>query len=360
MQQIFHTRLANLMGGIGEGECAFITSDINIHYFTGFPSSEGIMFVSNDYACLLVDFRYIESAQEQVTSCDVILCHNRLKKLRELVKSHNIGNILLESDSLDLRTYIYYKDGIVNASFDTSLALFEKIKAIRIIKDSFELDRLRKAQLIAEKAYTELLNYLKAGVTERSLAVELEHLMKQNGAERTAFDLITIAGENTSRPHGVPTDYRIQAGDFVTFDIGAVYEGYHSDMTRTVAVAYADDEKRQIYQIVKDAQQQALDFIKEGVSGLAVDNVARSIITDAGYGEQFGHSTGHGVGLQIHEYPNLSTKSKDILKSGMVVTVEPGIYLPKKFGVRIEDTVCVTKQGYENLAHITKDLIIIK
>ena len=218
---------------------------------------------------------------------------------------------------------------------------------------------IKKAQQITEEAYTEVLNYIKPNVTEREIALELDYLMRKKGADGVSFSLITITGKNTSLPHGVPKDNTIKEGDFFLSDIGALYNGYHSDMTRTVAVKSATDEMEEIYNIVLKAQLSALETVKAGTKASVVDKTARDIISSYGYGEMFGHSTGHGVGLDIHEQPTVSINSETILSSGMVITVEPGIYIPNKFGVRIEDMVCVTKDGYENFATIDKSLIIV-
>ena len=204
-----------------------------------------------------------------------------------------------------------------------------------------------------------MLNYVKPGVSEKEISARLEYLKNIYGAECKSFDLITITGKKTSLPHGVPSDDIVREGDFFTFDFGSVYEGYHSDTTRTVAVKYATDEMEKIYDIVLKAQLTALEKIKPGVKCCEVDKAARDIITAEGYGEYFGHSTGHGVGLDIHEAPTVSAKSETVLKSGMIITDEPGIYLPDKFGVRIEDMICVTDSGYKNFVSLPKELIIL-
>lgn len=348
------------MSTLDSATAAYITDEINIRYFSGFAKSEGALIVTCDSAVLLVDFRYIEAAREKCNGiCRVALCSDKSKYLADFCKSCAISRVLLEDESVTLRQLYNLQTAVPNVRFITDRTLFDNIKKLRIIKDASELESLKAAQRIAEKSYLELLNHLRAGVSEKSLSTELEYLMKKNGAEDIAFDLITIAGSNTSKPHGVPSDYIVQNGDFVTFDIGAVFDGYHSDMTRTVAVGYADDEMRRIYDIVKSAQSAALNKVRDGESARVCDAAARDIIKDEGFGDNFGHATGHGVGLQIHEYPVLAPSSGEILEEGMVVTVEPGIYLPDKFGVRIEDTVCVTESGCDNFAEIGKNLIII-
>lgn len=354
----FSKRIDSLRSRMHRSEAALITSDVNITYFTGFPSSEGALLVTCDGSYFAVDFRYYEAVSEQVKSSKVVLHRGVMKAVGEILQRHNVSSVYLE-ESTTVGSLAFYKKALPHIEFDTSSFLSDSIKQLRIIKDEDEKEELRTAQKISEKSYLELLNRVKEGVSERELAVELEYLMKKNGAQKTAFDLITIGGENTSKPHGVPGEYRLRKGDFVTFDIGAVYCGYHSDMTRTVALGYADDEMQKIYYTVLKAQLTTLEMIKEGVSAFDADAAARDVIDSAGYKDFFGHAVGHGVGLEIHEFPVLSPNSKEILKSGMIVTVEPGVYLPKKFGVRIEDTVCITKTGCENLVCVGKDLIIV-
>lgn len=341
-----------------KGQSALVTDEISIFYFTGFPHSEGYMLITPEESYLLVDFRYIEAAENTVKTSKVVIFSNPFETVNELIAANNITEILLEVDKITLSSFKAMQKNLKAELCDSDM-LSKKIKELRIIKSEDEVDKLRVAQNIAEKAYLEVLNMVKPGVTERQIALELEYLMKKHGAERIAFDLITVTGKKTSLPHGVPGDVEVKKGDFVTFDIGAVYEGYHSDMTRTIAVGEVSDEQRKIYDIVLEAHLAGLKAVKAGVGGFDVDKVCRDIIKSYGYGEYFGHGTGHGVGLEIHEEPRASFKSTDILKPNMTVTVEPGIYLPDKFGVRIEDTVLVTQDGYETFAHIPKDLIIL-
>lgn len=355
---IFEKRVNALKQKLNGNQAALISDEISIFYFTGFPHSEGYFFVTKDESYLLVDFRYIEAAENTVKTSKVVIFSNPYETVNELISAHNISEILLETDKITLASYSSMQK-TVKASLSDSSFLSDTIKELRIIKSEDEIEKLKIAQNIAEKAYLEVLNFVKPGVTERAIALELEYLMKKQGAERIAFDLITVTGKKTSLPHGVPADIEVKSGDFVTFDIGAVFEGYHSDMTRTVAVGEVSDEQRKIYDIVLKAHLAGLDAVKAGVSGYDVDKVCRDIIKDAGYGEYFGHGTGHGVGLEIHEEPRVNPKGNTVLKRGMIITVEPGIYLPDKFGVRIEDTVLVTDNGFESFAHIPKELIII-
>ena len=342
-------------------KACLITNENDIYYFSGFQKSEGAMLVTPENSYLLVDFRYIEAAKHHSSGCDVVEFSSLTVKLKELLKLHKIDTLFIQSSCVTLSKYqLYIKEfnsiGVSVVSDDT---LDKQIQNLRIIKSPDEIELIDKAQRIAEKAYLEVLNFVKPGITERTVAVELEYLMRKYGADGVSFDLITITGSKTSLPHGVPSDDVIREGDFFTMDIGALYKGYHSDMTRTVAVKSFSEQQREIYDIVLKAQLSALDAVKAGVNSSQVDKTARDIISSAGYGKNFGHSTGHGVGLDIHELPYVSTKNGRVLSSGMVITVEPGIYIENKFGVRIEDMVLVTDNGYKNFASITKDLILV-
>lgn len=336
-----------------------ITSNVNRFYYSGFRSSAGAVFISKNSAVLLVDFRYYEAAAKSVGSLIDVICYKKLfETINELIVNDNIKAVVVEDEFVTISSLQKYKDEI-KANIISDFNLSEKILDFRMIKSSFEIERIKKAQIITEKSYIELLNFVKAGVSERRLAVELEYLMKRNGAERVAFDIISISGKNTSLPHGVPSDKPLENGDFITFDIGSVYDGYHSDMTRTVALGCASDEMKEVYSVVINAHQKACEVIKQGNTCADVDNAARNYISEKGYGEFFGHTTGHGVGLEIHEKPTVYLTNDTILKSSMIITNEPGIYLPDKFGVRIEDMYLVTENGYEDLATIDKELIIL-
>ena len=336
-----------------------ITSSENRRYISGFLSSSGAVVVTASAVYLLVDFRYIESAQKSVDKDIKVLEYKNLPcTLNEIFKDNNIKTIYIERDRVTLKEYENFKSNL-NVQIDNEKDLSKHLLELRAIKTDGEIKKIIEAQRITEKSYLEVLNYLKPGIEERQIAIELEHLIKKNGAERVAFDLITISGKNTSLPHGEPSNNIVKAGDFFTFDIGAVFEGYHSDMTRTVAIGYADDEMKEIYDIVLSAHKKACAAIKDGALCSDVDIAARDYIAKKGYGEYFGHSTGHGVGLEIHEMPIVFKTNKTVLKENMIITDEPGIYLPGKFGVRIEDMFKVTKNGAKSLADIDKDLIIV-
>ncbi len=344
-----------------DSQAALVTNETNVYYFSGIRNSEGKILLFKDEVYLLVDFRYSETARNNCKSCKVFEFRNLREDIKELMTKHGAKALYIENEDVTLSAYNSYVEYFSQFGIEimNENALSKAITNLRLIKSEEEIEYIAEAQRITEKAYTEVLNFVKPGVTERKVALELEYLMKQYGASHVSFDLITITGKKTSLPHGVPSDGIIAEGDFFTMDIGALYNGYHSDMTRTVAVKSCSDYQREIYNIVYKAQTTALEAVKAGVKAFDIDKIARDIITEAGYGKEFGHSTGHGVGLYIHEEPYLSTRGEAILSENMVITVEPGIYLEGKFGVRIEDMVLVKENGYRNFATLPKELIIV-
>ena len=362
MTSLFDKRINALRSYLqNQDEAILLTNEVNIGYFTNFFHSEGYLLVTQSSATLLVDFRYFEAAQKKAVGCRVVCFQRISESLLSLLTAEDIHALSVEASHMTVSRFHFFQNKLSEQGISvvSDGRLDRHIGDIRIVKDSTELDKIAVAQGIAEKAYLEMLNDLKPGVSERALAARLEYLMKLGGAEDISFDLITITGQKTSLPHGVPSDDTVKEGDFFTCDFGAVYEGYHSDTTRTVAVKSATDEMKEIYSIVLKAQLRALSAVKPGVKCSDVDKTARDIITQAGYGACFGHSTGHGVGLDIHELPFVSAKGDAVLKPGMVITDEPGIYLPNRFGVRIEDMLCVTEDGYKNFVNLPKELIIL-
>ncbi len=345
----------------GMTQAFLITSDVNRFYFTGFSSSAGGLLITKSQAYLLVDFRYGESAKNTVKHCKVIVYSRFFEALEAVCREDHITEIGVENSNVTLAQAKNYKNFF--AKFGVSLAkncvLDAVIENQRLVKSANEVSMIKQAQKITEEAYLEVLNCVKPGITEREIALELEYLMRKKGADGASFKLITITGKKTSLPHGEPDNSVIKEGDFFLSDIGALYKGYHSDMTRTVAVKNYTDEMAEIYNIVLNAQLSALKAVKAGVKASLVDKTARDVITHAGYGSYFGHSTGHGVGLDIHELPTVSTGGEAILSDNMVITVEPGIYMPNKFGIRIEDMILVTQNGYENFTTIDKTLTIV-
>ena len=343
---------------ITEKTAALIITHENRRYLTGFPSSLGYLLMTQDGNKLFVDGRYFEAANKKAVDCEVVLMDKLIEQLNNEFASKNIEKLLIETEvSVSVLESLKRKLGV---KVTASSALTNKLHTLRSVKKRDEINSIVSAQRIAEKAYYDVLDFIKVGKTEKEIAAFLEYRMKLHGAEKIAFETIAVSGKNSSMPHGVPTDKKVENGDFITLDFGAVINGYCSDMTRTVAVGFASDEMKWVYSTVLEAQQKVIDTVKAGVFCSGADNAARSVIEAAGYGEYFSHSTGHGVGLEIHEMPTLSKKATDVkLRAGQIVTDEPGIYLPEKFGVRIEDMLLVQKNGCKNLTKAEKHLIIL-
>lgn len=343
------------------GQAALITSPVNRRYLSGFKSSEGWIFITPDESYFFVDFRYYEAAKKQVSSLNVVLTSDFKADLLKIARKHQVEKVLIEnagvtlSDALKVEKWL--KEGDVDLNQQN--ALDKVLCLLRTKKAPIETENVKIAQEIAENALRKLFPLIKPGVTEKELAFKLEFLLRKEGAEAIAFDLIVASGKNSAIPHAEPSDKPIEVGDFVTIDMGAVHGGYHSDMTRTVAVGAISDEQRRVYDVALEAQKMAINAVKPGISCKDIDAIARNFIAESGYANCFGHALGHGVGLEIHEKPFLSKLSDDILQPGMIITIEPGIYLANAFGVRIEDMLLVTADGHENLTDIEKELIIL-
>lgn len=349
-------RLVSMLPRSADG--VLIVSETNRRYFTSFPSSDGILLATKNGSVFLTDSRYIEEAQNIVKCCEVAELKKVSEQLPELCQKLGVRVLMTESERLTVAQLNSYRKLLKGITL-TSVGADKLIDKLRMVKSEEEKNSVIKAQRIAEKAYEHILGFIREGVTEREIALELDFFMLRNGAEAISFETIAVSGANSSKPHGVPTDKKICRGDFITMDYGAVVNGYHSDMTRTVAVGEVSDEQVRVYETVLGAQLRSLETLREGVKCSDADRAAREYINEKGYGEYFRHSTGHGVGLEIHEKPNLSPKSDFILQSGNIVTIEPGIYIPGKFGVRIEDLAIITKFGCENLTKIPKKLAIL-
>ncbi len=350
-------RLQTIQSLLSDNKAALCLSVPSCRYLSGFDFTDGAVLLTEKNAFLLTDSRYIEAAEEAVKHMQCVCCDSLLKTVERLLEQEQIGQMLLEQ-TVTLGELSALQN--LPCQLVTDDALQTALGDARVQKDGLEIASLRRAQTITEQAFEHILDFLRVGVTEREVALELEFFMRNNGADGISFDPIVVSGANSSRPHGVPTDKPLEQGDFVTMDFGALYQGYHADMTRTVAMGFVTDEQQKVYDTVLAAQMAALDTVRAGVSGKLVDAAARDVITAAGYGAYFGHGTGHGVGVEIHEAPRLSPSAADTpLKVGSVVTVEPGIYLPGRFGVRIEDMVLLAQNGCENLTKTPKQLIII-
>jgi len=276
-----------------------------------------------------------------------------------LIDSLDINEIMLESERTTVSRYNKIKELLPDITVSAAGDLDNYIDEIRITKNKKEFSKIIKAQRIAERAFDHILSFISTEKTEKEIALELDYFMLKNGADALSFETISVSGKNSSMPHGVPSDKKIENGDFITMDFGAIFDFYHSDMTRTVAVGEVSTKQIEVYETVLTAQLEAIAKIKAGAVCRDVDKVARDIITSKGYSECFGHGLGHGVGVEIHESPSLNPTSSYVLKTGNIVTVEPGIYIPGEFGVRIEDMGAVTENGFENFTLSEKKLIVL-
>ncbi|MBO5317269.1 MAG: aminopeptidase P family protein [Oscillospiraceae bacterium] len=341
-----------------EQEGLLLTSRYARFYGAEYDIAEGIAVVTRKGSRYFTDSRYIEAAQNNIRDFEVICtdaAHPYNDLLNEAIEDFGITVLGFEEEYL---TVAEYQDLAKNLKAELK-PLNKKLAKFRYVKEQWELERMRKAQEITDRAFSDVLPRIKAGMTEKQLQAELVYCVLKNGGDNVSFDPIVVSGPNTSLPHGVPGDRVLQPGDFITLDFGALYQRYCADMTRTVALGYATEEMRKVYDTVLTAQNAAIAATKPGIPGKQIDAVARRIIADAGYGAYFGHGYGHGLGLQIHEDPNCNPAGDVIMEPGMVASSEPGIYLPGKFGVRIEDVVIFTADGCENITTSPKELIIV-
>lgn len=335
-----------------------VTSPENLRYVSGFYAEDGAALILREKAYLIVDFRYIEAAKEQIKDFEVLQLNKEPYELAaSLLDEHSAMSIMLESDTMSYTKYQTVRLEFAGFEIEPARDFLEKL---RQTKEEDEIDLIRRGQQLNEAALAHVLPMIKEGVTEEALAAELEYYMRKNGAKTMAFETIVLTGVNTSKPHGIPGNTRVKKGDFVLFDFGCNIDGYCSDMTRTVAFGEPTQEMKDAYAAVLKAQKTALAGIKAGMTGSECDKLARDVLEEAGLGHAFGHSLGHSVGLTIHEEPGFAPSNKEPMPAGAVVSVEPGIYLPGKFGIRIEDLVVVKEDGVENLNSSEKELIILQ
>ena len=335
-----------------------LINEANMHYICGFSPSEGMIIVKkNGEAYHLVDSRYTEVAQSNAknTGLNVIeYSKNIYSTLFDILG--DAKTIVYENETISLKSFVQMMEKCKGCDF---VELDDLLMRERNKKEAEEIVLMKKANQIAEKSFTELLNHIEKGKTEKELAAYFDYLMAKNGSDGLSFDTILLAGKRTSMPHGVPSDNKINDGDFVLFDFGATYKGYHSDMTRTIAVGSATDEMKEAYDIVLNAQIAGIKALNAGVRCADVYKASYDVLAEKDMAQYFRHGLGHGVGLEIHEGFNASPRSNDTYEVGNVTSVEPGIYLPNKFGIRIEDVCYLSPRGRENLSNITKSLIII-
>ena len=356
---MFSKRIEKVTEKLNKGEAFLVLSEVNRLYFSGFKSSAGAVLVTKASAYFFTDFRYFEKAKCDISHLKVCLSKKLYSEINEILIAENIKNLFIETDYVNLDNYSALKLAMTDTEISNDSKLCNYTRLLRSIKSTTELEAIKKAQALTDKTFLYILDFISAGKTEKQIALEMEFFMRKQGSEGVSFDFIVVSGKNSSLPHGVPCDKLIQKGDFITMDFGAVINGYHSDMTRTVALGEISEKQRFIYNTVLSAQEKALSEIAPNRRCCDIDKTARDVISLAGFGDCFGHGLGHSVGLEIHEGPSFNTRDETLLTEGMVLTVEPGIYLENEFGVRIEDMVAITEKDYVNLTESPKDLIIL-
>ncbi|MCX5849457.1 MAG: Xaa-Pro peptidase family protein [Deltaproteobacteria bacterium] len=328
----------------------------NIRYLSGFTGSEGVLVIDSSETSLFVDGRYTAQASLETNNIRIIECRNKIEGIIETIKKLKLKRVGLEAGSITVEIYNQLTSRVLQGEF---VALTDELKLLRACKDKAEIALMKKAAEISSLSIRSLIDKIKPGFTEKEVALELELEARRSGADGLAFEAIVAAGENAAFPHAKPTDRKIKKGDFVVIDFGVKYKGYCSDETCTIAFGKLTCRQKNAYQMVKEAHGRALAGIKANVSAAAVDRCARGVFGKK-YGRYFVHGTGHGVGLEVHEAPRLTSDSADILEPRMVVTIEPGLYIPGLWGIRIEDTVLVKENGCEKFTKMDKELIIIE
>ncbi|HZD59509.1 MAG TPA: Xaa-Pro peptidase family protein [Anaerolineae bacterium] len=361
MKVDYQRRLASLRERIkaAEIDALIVSEPHNIFYLSGsnggFTGAKVRLVIDANTSTLIIDYRYFDEALEMAVADRIIGWEKpSLSEVVDIVRDYGAVKIGFESTHITVKQYeqmVKEFEGI------QLVGVSGLVEPLREVKDDYEIQEIGEAAAIGDAAFEHILTYIKPGVSELELVIEIEFFMRRRGAEKPSFDTIVASGVHSAVPHATPTTKRVKAGDFVKLDFGAVIGGYHSDMTRTVVVGEASQKQRELYAKVREAQKVALDAVTPGKTGKEIDNVARDIISDAGYGENFTHNLGHGVGLNVHELPVLGAGGETELKKNMVVTVEPGIYVSGFGGVRIEDLVVVTETGYRILTHSTKELL---
>ena len=351
-------KLNKIMEELG-AQGILITDMINVRYFTGFTGTTGVALALGDKRYFLTDFRYEEQGKKEVVPNGFQLIRedrDPVGKAGDLIKEAGIKKLAIEDGSVTLAQYRSFEKNFGTLEYT---GIEDRFLKVRMIKTEKEIDLIKEAVKIADKAFENIKSLIKEGISEERLATELEYEMKKLGAEGPSFDTIIASNYRSAMPHGVASEKKLEKEGFVKFDFGCFYKGYVSDMTRTVYLGENPTEKHyEIYNTVKEAQQKAINAVKAGITTRELDKIARDYITEKGFGDCFGHGLGHGIGLEIHEYPYLSYKAEDlVLEENMVVTIEPGVYIEGFGGVRIEDDVVVKKDGCEVLNKTTKEFV---
>jgi Xaa-Pro aminopeptidase len=333
-----------------------ITSLENVHYLSGFTGSDAALVMTDTKEYFLADSRYTTQARGEVSGFEIIEYNKKIEGLSDLMNDLGLRGIGFEPQNL---TYSAHKELAEKVSGGELIPINERVRNIRAVKDEEEIGRIKRTIEIASKSLRENMWRIKPDTQEREIALELEFSMRRNGADGTSFDTIVASGDRSALPHGKPSEKRIHKGDFVIIDFGVRYRGYYSDETCTFLCGKPNRRQKEVYQVVKDAHDRTIASVRPGKKVMELDAIARGWIKDAGYGTHFGHMTGHGVGLAVHENPVIGPESEDVLEEGMIFTVEPGIYIPGWGGVRIEDMVLVTRNGCEVLTNLPKEIEIM-
>lgn len=341
-----------------ELKALLITNAFNRTYMTGFTGSSGYVYITLDRAVFLTDFRYMTQAAQEVSGYEIVEHppSGPAALISQLVQQQDIRQLGFEQADVTYGAFVSYQSQLSGIELVPTNQFVEKL---RMIKDAGELQIMQEAADLADRTFSHILTILKPGISELDIALEIEMFIRKNGGTSTSFDTIVASGERSALPHGRASERLLKSNEFVKMDFGAYYKGYCSDITRTVMLGKPTEKHKEIYDIVLEAQLYCLDHLKPGITGSAGDALARDIIVKYGYGDHFGHGTGHSLGMEIHESPRLSKQDNTILTPGMVVTVEPGIYLPGFGGVRIEDDVVLTDTGIKILTNSTKDFLTI-
>jgi len=325
----------------------------NIRYLCGFTGSDGALIWAREGRIFLTDSRYAEQAKNEVAESSVFQYRRKIPEVSRVLKGLRGRRIGFEAGAVDFESYRRLREKLPRVSL---IPLADEFSGLRAVKETEEIDRLEKAVRIAAESFKETILKARPGLRETAVAAALECRFRRKGGEKPSFDTIVASGWRAALPHGAASGKKMVRGETVVVDFGARFRGYHSDETKTLILGKPDAQTKRVYEVVRRAQEKAIRAVRPGVTGREIDAAAREIIGKAGYGKYFGHGTGHGVGLAVHEDPVISPRGKTVIEEGMVFTVEPGVYIPGWGGVRLEDMVRVTTGGCERLTYLSKEI----